>query len=491
MTNDRRVIDAILRRSPMAFAQKCFETVNPGRNFIPGWYVEAVMWELERCQRGETKRLIITLPPRYLKSHCASVVFPAWILGHDPTRRIICVSYAEDLAASFSRQSRQLMEQPWYRSLFPGTRFSSRKNTEMEIVTTREGSRYTTSIGGTLTGKGANYIIIDDPLKSEKAMSKNERDRVNSWLGDSAYSRLDSKADDVIVLVMQRLHVDDLAGHLIEKGGWTVLNLPAIAQVTQEIQIGDDKFHMFREGDLLHPEREDLETLEEIRAVLGTSAFQAQYLQDPVPPGGNTFKSDWFYRYSPPIERAALDDVVQSWDTAIETSNNACYSVGMTWGIHQGKFYLLDVMRGRYEYADLKYRVLQYAESWGVKTVLIEKAASGHALLQDLFNNRICNVIPIQPKLDKEMRAAQASAIIEAGRVSIPDQASWLGDFEAEVFGFPGSKFNDQVDSMSQFLLWYRDRRPRELVMNVRVIGNGIRDRFRERNGVSVFDSLF
>jgi hypothetical protein len=247
--------------------------------------------------RGNIKRLVITLPPRYLKSICASVAFPAWVLGHDPSKRVICASYSENLASKHSLDCRSVMEASWYRRVFLQTRLSPRKNAELNFETTAYGYRYATSVGGTLTGRGGNIIIVDDPLKPEDAMSESKRSDVNDWFYSTLYSRLDSKADDVIILIMQRLHVDDLVGHVLQKESWVQLNLPVIAEVAQDIVIGQDRTHTRQVGDLLHSARESSAVLDQLRSALGSFNFSAQYQQCPVPPEGALIKWDWFVTY--------------------------------------------------------------------------------------------------------------------------------------------------------------------------------------------------
>jgi hypothetical protein len=211
--------------------------------------------ELTMLMRGENRRLIITIPPRHLKSICTSVALPAFILGHDPTRKIICVSYLQELAVKHANDCRTVMNSDWYRRAFPGTKVDPGKNTETEVMTTQRGFRLSTSVGGTLTGRGGNLIIIDDPIKPTDAMSDTTRERLVQWCGTTLLSRLDDKERDAIILVMQRLHVGDLAGHFLTQGGWQNLNLPAIAEIEERIEIGPGRYHTRKVGELLHPAR--------------------------------------------------------------------------------------------------------------------------------------------------------------------------------------------------------------------------------------------
>ena len=169
---EQELLDTALCEDLTSFTRKAFDEVNPGDEFLPNWHVDCLCWHLEKCYRREITRLIITLPPRYLKSICASVAFPAWVLGQDPTRRLICVSYSQDLARKHALDTRTVMESAWYRRVFRGTRFHRRKCTETELMTNRMGIRYATSVGGPLTGLGGDIIIIDDPIKAEAVASE-------------------------------------------------------------------------------------------------------------------------------------------------------------------------------------------------------------------------------------------------------------------------------------------------------------------------------
>jgi len=453
--DDRALLDAILHHDLAAFIQRSFQTVVPGQRYLPNWHIEAVAHHLERCRKGEIRRLILTVPPRNLKSICASVAFPAFALGHDPTLRIVCASYAQDLTVKHARDCRAVIESAWYRRLFPRTRLDPHKNTESEFETTAKGYRLGTSVGGTLTGRGGNLIIIDDPMKPAEAMSETRRAAVAHWYDATLSSRLDRKAEDGIVLVMQRLHVDDLVGHVLEKGeGWTHLDLPAIADVAQEIAIGKGTVYRRVSGELLHLEREPIAVLNELKAAMGSQAFSAQYQQRPVPPGGALIRWAWFRTYSREPEWHSGDRIVQSWDTASKASAANDFSVCTTWGIRDKEYYLLDVLRKQLEYPELRRRVLSHAEARRATTVLIEDAGPGTPLIQELQREGRLRPIARRPEGDKIVRMEAQSALIEAGRVWVPEAASWLGDFQLEMLAFPRGRHDDQVDSVSQFLEW-------------------------------------
>ena len=217
MNVDPRLVGAILRSDFYSFIRAIFPIVSSNDAFAPNWHIEAIAYQLTRVLKGEIRRLIITVPPRSLKSICASVAFPAFILGHDPQRKIICVSYSEGLARKHANDCRAVMRSDMYRRVFPKTRISPRKDTELEFACTLGGYRLATSVGGTLTGRGGNFIIIDDPMKPQDAVSEAARETTKQWYSNTLLTRLDNKVADAIVVVMQRLHQDDLVGYLLER----------------------------------------------------------------------------------------------------------------------------------------------------------------------------------------------------------------------------------------------------------------------------------
>src|ERR1051325_8996754 len=230
------VLQAILTTDLMAFIEYAFGVVRPGVKLERNWHLEAIAHKLSQVASGEVKRLIITMPPRNLKSICASVALPAWFLGHHPSERVVAISYSKDLAHQHANDFRRVVNDPLYRATFPAMRVE--RDTDREIATTRRGRRYATSIDGTLTGLGGNLVIIDDPIKPGDAMSEAVRTRVLEWYRSTLITRPDKKKEARIVVVMQRVHQDDLVGYLVDQGGFEILNLPAVAQRSEGFQLG-------------------------------------------------------------------------------------------------------------------------------------------------------------------------------------------------------------------------------------------------------------
>ena len=450
-----KLVAAILGTDLYSFVQASFPIVSGGGRFLPNWHVEAICHELSRVVKGETRRLIITVPPRSLKSICASVCLPAFLLGQDPSRRIICVSYSEGLARKHANDCRALMRSRLYSGVFPATRISTVKDTETEVMTTARGSRLATSVGGTLTGRGGNLVIIDDPLKPQDAQSQSARDSLKQWYSNTLLSRLDHKTEGSIIVVMQRLHPDDLVGHLLEQDGWTHLNLPAIAEEESRIRLSATRSFHRQVGDLLHPERDSKLALDELKAAMGTMEFSAQYQQSPVPIGGNLIKWSWFKFYDQAPALSSSDEIIISWDTALSSSQLADYSACIVLLVRRRTIYILDVLRARLEYPDLKRTVLESYHRWYQMApscvLIIEKKGSGLSLIQDLQREDVY-AIGIAPEGDKIMRMAAQTAPIEAGAVHLPAGAPWLEEFKKELLSFPASKHDDQVDALSQAL---------------------------------------
>ena len=460
MSYDRFVFDAVLRQDLACFIAKTFMTVDGSQAYQHNWHIDVTADYLTQAFERKLKRLAITLPPRNLKSISTSVAFPAWALGHDPSLRFICASYSGELAAKHARDCRGVMETEWFQRAFPKTRLNPKKTAEGEFETTAGGYRLATSPGGTLTGRGGNFLIIDDAINPRDALSQTKREVIKTWFDGTLFSRLDDKRHDVIILIMQRVHVDDLVAHVLEKEGWVHLNLPAIAEDHERFELSDGRVFTRAPGDLLHPAREPIEVLDDIKENLGSFFFNAQYQQNPVSEGGNLVRWEWFPTYDLHPAWQDGDRYVCSWDTAVKAGDANDYSVCTVWLVRKTEVHLIEVIRERLEYPDLIRRVVEVANKrlYQPNHILIEDAAAGASLIQDLRAREKIYPIAIRPESNKVHRMASAIAAIEAREVFVPEQAPWLEDFKTELLQFPYGRHDDQVDSVSQFLNWRRER---------------------------------
>ncbi len=408
----------------LKFIELCFQTVVPGCEYNDYQYIKVIADRLEAASSGEVKRIIFNMPPRSMKSICVSVAWPAWILGNQPTARIIVASYSRLLSEKHSLDTRCIMQSDWYRELFPKVELCKDQNTKYKFQTVQRGCRIATSVGGTLTGEGGDFIIVDDPLSPAQALSETFRKRAANWFDQALVTRLNDRKKGVIVLVMHRLHLEDLTGHLLCKPRniWHHVCLPIIAEdkeiiysVNNHIPEHEQEIYSRKEGQLLYSLTEGKEEIEMIKAELGSYGFAAQYQQNPLPLSSAIIKREWLKRYKNFPD--SLLHVTQSWDTAISTNNTSDFSVCTTWTKVDNTFYLLDVYRAKLEYPKLKEKVLSLAARWKPHAILIEAKASGQQLVQELRKNSDLPIIQIVPHDDKLTRFHRIVPIIESERV--------------------------------------------------------------------------
>lgn len=447
----QRVLDAICRTDFVSFTQKVFQILSPSAVFGMNFHIETLACHLELVRRGRIKRLIVNLPPRSLKSMTTSVALPAFELGHDPSKRIIVASYGTELAIKLTNDFRMVIGSPSYRRLFPLMRSPALKDTELEVVTSQNGFRLGTSIDGSLMGRGGDLIVVDDPLKPADALNEVRRSYVNNWFTNTLLTRLDDMTTGAIIVVMQRLHEEDLTGALLRSSnGWVVLSLPAIAEVDQPVQIGPDKVYQFRAGDLLHPERMPRAELEARRA-LDPETFAAHYQQSPLPPGGLIVQRIWlrFYDALPP--RNASSVVLQSWDTASKVGAANDWSVCTTWLVQEGNYFLIHTLRERLDYPSLRERAIAHARAYQTNKIVVEDSGIGTGIIQELHKARL-PVVAVRSERNKKTRMQLQSAKFRDGLVFLPREAPWLVSYVSELLAFPNVRFDDQVDSTAQAL---------------------------------------
>ena len=447
----------MLRTHLSSFIAKSFHTIDPNTRYLSNWHIDAIAEYLEATRRSEITRLLINMPPRALKSVCVSVAWPAWLLGHDPSTRIMAASYSQQLALRHALDTRLILGTPWFARLFPQLHLAHGQNEKHKFVTTQRGFRFATSVGGTATGEGGDVLIVDDPLNPAQACSAIERHHANQWFDQTFATRLNDKAKGRIVVVMQRLHTEDLSAHLLNKGGWEHLCLPAIADAPTLLQVGRWQ-HIRAAGDILHPQREDAMLLQRAQRELGSFAFAAQYQQAPILRDGGMIEADWLHYYDNAPAASHCERVVQSWDTAIKAQAHHDASVCITVGEYDGRHYVLDVLSIRAEYPLLRRTIIEHAQQWQPHALLIEDKASGQSLLQDLRKDTPLPVIARMPKGDKVTRVAAITPLIESGVLLLPRHAPWMSDFVAELLNFPHAAHDDCVDALSQYLNWIRER---------------------------------
>jgi predicted phage terminase large subunit-like protein len=409
-------------------------------------HLSLVADKLEQIESGEIKRLMLFMPPRHGKSELCSIRFPAWYLGRNQQKQIIGCSYAENLAYTFSYAIRETISTNSYQRLWP-IQLDTSGSVRWQLAgkDNKRSSYIAAGVGGGITGEGADLLIIDDPVKNaEEAESETYREKVYQWYITTARTRL--QPDASIIIVQTRWHMADLAGRLLEDAArdpqadqWDVVALPAI-----------------NENQALWPERYPTPTLTNIRATIGSRAFESLYQGNPVAAEGNVFKREWWKYYK---VRPIFRNVVHSWDTAFKDKTTSDYSVGTVWGVTNNAYYLLDVIRVKAELPELKRMCMAAYERDQPSAVYIEDAASGQSLIQELKRETRLPIIPVKVDKDKSIRAYAVTPVIESGRVLLPEYASWLHDYVEELSAFPNGEHDDQVDSTTQALRQIANKR--------------------------------
>src|SRR5208282_792406 len=404
----------------------------------------AIIDALEKVERGEIDRLIIAMPPRHGKSLLASEIFPAWYLGKHPDRNILATSYGASLALDFGRKVRNHVADRLHRAIFPLCVLSEDSAAVNKFNLIQGGGYFAAGSGGPITGRGGDLIVIDDPVKSaEDARSDNFRAGLKEWYQSTAYTRLAPGA--AIILIATRWHEDDLSGWLLKEHAeenWTVLSFPAIAE--------RDEPGGRREGEALWPKFFPVETLDRIREAVGGSTWASLYMQRPAAAEGSMFKRAWWKISATVPEK--FERIFLSVDSAFKTGKQNDFSVGLTLGVSQAAFYVLDIWRERVEFPALQRKIDVLAERYRPNQILIEDQASGQSLIQSLQANSRLPIKAIKVDRDKISRAAAILPLIEAGRVVLPAGAEWVGQFIDECATFPNAAHDDMVDALSQVL---------------------------------------
>lgn len=463
--NDKELSIALIRSDFYSFVQRVFYEVTGGQILVPNWHLEVLCDALERARRGEIKRLIINVPPRSLKSIVVNVAFPAWILAHAPREKIISASYSNELSETFARDCKRVLMSNWFRELFPRCVIATDQTSTTDFKTQARGGRFSTSVESTFTGRGGNFIIIDDPIKASDAMSESARNKVIEWYQHTLLSRLDSQENGVIILIMQRVHEQDLTGYLLENSdGWTHIKMPQIAITDERWTVGNKTF-IRPAGSVLHKRYMSQTKTQELQQNLGTYVWSAQYQQEPCPLEGGIVKESWLHYY--PSEKFDIRNVACvfiSWDTANKTGATNAYSAAVVVVMtYDRRFYLVGVYRDRWDMPSLVKMATDIYNGWKYKTdarnkvtMLIEDAASGTQLIQYLnatsdAHGLSFNVVPIKPNGDKVSRLIGCSALIENGALQFPqEEPDWWAEFKKELLSFPGSRYKDQVDALTQ-----------------------------------------
>ena len=406
--------------------------------------------EFESIATGKHNRLIVNMPPRHTKSEFASYLFPAWMIGRNPKMKLMQVSHNAELATRFGSKVRNLMETEDYKSIFGDVKLREDSKAKGRWETNHGGEYFAAGVGGSITGRGADLLIIDDPHTEQDSMSDSAMDRAFDWYSSGPRQRLQPGGS--IVVVMTRWATDDLTGRLIKSQSepksdkWRTISFPAILE----------------SGNPVWPEYWKLDELESVKASVSTKNWNAQYMQDPTSEEGAIIKRDWWQDWE--FEKIpALKHVIQSYDTAFSKKETADYSAITTWGIFQPAegyedcIILLDALKGRYDFPDLKNLALEQYQYWQPETVIIEAKASGQALIHVLRRAGIPGVDYVPAKgRDKHTRINSVAPVFESAMVYAPLHEKFAQEVIEECAAFPNGQYDDYVDSMTQAVIRFR-----------------------------------
>jgi predicted phage terminase large subunit-like protein len=444
---DGRLIDFVRLAWPQAYASSPLEM---------NWHIPMITEHYEACYRGDIKELVVNIPPGGSKSSLTCVIFPLWVWAKTPARSFIFAAYGDELINRDARLFRQVLQSPWWQARF-GSTFKIPSVPAVELIENNKGGfRKGTTPGGAVTGFHANYQVIDDPIKPEE-LTKVGLESVRNWLGRTMGSRWRLGAEvNSRILIMQRLHCDDPSQLLIDNGA-VHLCLPASFDPSRRTVTSWGRDPRTEIGELFEPRRIPQASLDKKKRDLGGMAYAAQYDQSPVPEGGAIFKRDTLKYWS--VLPPQFDQLICSWDCAFKAEETSDYVAGQVWGRVGAAFYLVDQIHGHFDFSMTVKKVRELASRWkGVSVKLIEDKANGTAVVTTL-TLEIPGIVAVDPQGGKDSRASACSGLFEAGNVYLPDPKmpgyEWVDQlFVPELLSFPRAKHDDQVDAMTQALLY-------------------------------------
>lgn len=446
-------------RSLSEFVKQAWPVIEPGTRYIHNWHIDLISEYLQAVLDGEIKRLVINEPPRHMKSIHVTVCFPTWTWIKHPEKRFIKVSYADTLSRQHNVLARDIIQSPWYQSNW-GDRFSLKDdvNRQNEFRNNYNGMMFSTSTGGSITGTGGDIIILDDPQNPQMANSEAEREGTIAFFKNTLQSRLNDPKTGAFIIVMQRLHEQDLTGHVLaEDLGYTHLCLPAETPQRTVIHFPKSGREIIREeGDILNEERFSRENLANLKKSMGSLQYAGQYQQVPAPAEGNIFKREWLSNTF--TETPHMPMVIQSWDQPFTKSEGSAKCAGIVMGRAGSQIYILDVVNDKMEFTESVAAMRTLTAKWPkARAKVVENKANGPAIVS-LLKKEIPGLVEFNPKGSKEERAISVTPYFEAGNVFFPRNAPWVHDLINDLLIFPKGVYKDTVDAMVQGILYLMDR---------------------------------
>jgi len=440
------------------FFKRAWQELEPETEFVGNWHIKYLCDYFQKivenvaAKKPKTKDIIVNIPPRSLKSSIVSVMLCPWAWTRFPWLKFINSSYSSSLSIEHCVISRRLIESDWYQSHWGHVfQMTGDQNVKSYFVNSKKGHRLATSVGGSVTGKGGDIIIADDLIDPEQVESEAYRTRANDYWDRTLYTRLNDSSVGVRVIVMQRLHEDDLTGHVLRRHGNAIEKITIPAELDDETVSPVALKKAYRNG-LFFPKRYTKSVLLNMRKALGSVAYAGQYGQRPSAREGNLFLRKWWRYYGYPPKK--LDRQIQSWDMSFKKTEKSSYVVGQVWGSKGADRYLLYQVRKKMGITDSINAIIDMTERFPqAHKKYIEDKANGPAIIE-LCQSKIPGIIAFTPKGSKEERASAVAYQVEAGNVYLPmrEMYPWVEDFIDECANFPNARYDDQVDSLSMAL---------------------------------------
>lgn len=471
-------LDEATRLSFDTFAMRAFTSVEgEAAAYEWNWHIGCIAEHLEAVKRGEIRKLIINIPPRTLKSYLVDAAFPAWVMGEQPSSKFILTSYSHSLAEDHIVNCKNIIKDDWYKHCYPQTIIDPLQNQKHDFKTTERGRYYGTGILGTITGKGADYLLCDDPLRPDEALSDTIRVSTNNAIRNTLFSRFNDPRVGKFILIMQRLHEDDPTGHLLQDQGYTLLKLPAQAVDRPVIITLGEKFWTMKKGDLLFPDRLTKDVLDEKRRDMLDYNYVGQFLQEPVPLGGGEFKDTWINYYdnsgvkTREMNVYILCDPAGGEETNKKKDKSSDYTTFMVVGLApDNNYYLLDAVRDRLNPTERVDKLFELHRTWNGLTGKPPKVGyEKYGLMTDTHYIREKQkqdgyrfaMVELGGKMKKEERIRRMIPDLQTGRWWFPPAILYT-DYEgrtidlvheirkSEMATFPRARYDDMLDALTR-----------------------------------------
>jgi predicted phage terminase large subunit-like protein len=435
----------------LAFTMKAFAYLNKGSDLGQDKYLKVLAERFARVAAGKTKRLVVSLPPRHFKTFMGSICLPAWTLAHNPSAKIVILTYGQDLADKIAYAIRKILRSDWFEQAFR-TRLAKNRTKVMDFLTTDGGGVRSLSIEGGVTGLGADYIIIDDPVEIKDCDNAKRLERIHNLFDNEIQTRLDRPKKGCIVIIAHRISENDLPGHVLQKGGWKHLKLPLIAMRSRTYDLGEGELWERKKGELLRP---DAFTKQDIRRLRDSKQPGFETLQQQNPGGRDRLriKAEFFPAFSAD-QPMGQSPVVLSIEPGQKGGPTNSFSVIQAWAPKDGAHLLLDQWREHASYPEFRSQARLFIRKYRPSVVLIEDTGQGPSLRAEVKAQNGMELVPIIPVGDKIERLRRHRRAIRDGLVQLPQGAAWHAEFISEATQFPYGPFDDQMDALSQYLDW-------------------------------------